>query len=417
MCVRILISSSLLAILVLALTASGSASAKEIRVHAGQSIQAAIDQAKPGDVVAVEPGNYQETGRPCPSSPSDTCALVVTTDDIRLFGMGGDDDHDGDHHQGDQGGQGDHGHGHDAAAKSDHGSKPHRVVLTPMGDQDRGIEVARPGADGAQCLDDQSQRLQKFSIRGFTVNGFADDGIFIFCVDDWQIREVSANDNGEYALFPSHTRHGRITRSIATGAHDTGIYIGQSFDARIDHNVSTKNVSGYELENSSNMRLDHNSSFKNTAGILTFANPGLDVHVNENNRIDHNFVVGNNAPNTCIDPNDEVCQVPSGTGILLLATDSNTVQNNWVLNNDSYGIGTISQCTLDASTCHSLDVDPDPDHNVIAHNFVQGNGSSPDPLVPPLFAVDLAWDVTGTGNCWSHNKAGTTFPDPLPECP
>jgi parallel beta-helix repeat protein len=396
---RVLLSSSL--VLLLALT--GSASAKELRVHPGQSIQAAIDQAKPGDVVAVEPGDYQEAGRPCPSSPSETCALVVTTDDIRLFGMGGVG--------------GDQGEDHDHAAKSDHGQGPLHVVLTPMGDQDRGIEAARPGADGATCLDDPSQRLQGFSIRGFTVNGFAGEGVFIFCADDWQIREVSANDNGEYALFPSHTRRGRITHSIATGAHDTGIYIGQSFDARIDHNVATKNVSGYELENSSNMRLDHNSSFGNTAGILTFANPGLDVHENKNNRVDHNFVSDNNAPNTCIDPNDEVCQVPPGTGILLLATDANTVQNNWVVNNDSYGIGTISQCTIDASTCHSLDVDPFPDDNVIAHNFVQENGSSPDPSVPPFFAVDLAWDVTGSGNCWSHNIAGTTFPDPLPECP
>lgn len=37
-----------------------------------------------------------------------------------------------------------------------------------------------------------------------------------------------------------------------------------------------------------------------------------------------------------------------------------------------------------------------------------------DPLVPVVFAVDLDWDLSGTGNCWSGNTTGTTFPTPLP---
>ena len=32
------------------------------------------------------------------------------------------------------------------------------------------------------------------------------------------------------------------------------------------------------------------------------------------------------------------------------------------------------------------------------------------------FATDLAWDTTGTGNCWSGNHAGTSFPPELPSC-
>jgi hypothetical protein len=54
----------------------------------------------------------------------------------------------------------------------------------------------------------------------------------------------------------------------------------------------------------------------------------------------------------------------------------------------------------------------------VAFNIVLGNGGHPDPrLISTDFAVDLAWDGTGTGNCWIGNTARTSFPPMLPACP
>ncbi len=36
--------------------------------------------------------------------------------------------------------------------------------------------------------------------------------------------------------------------------------------------------------------------------------------------------------------------------------------------------------------------------------------------MPSVFAVDLAWDLSGKGNCWEDNVAGTQFPAQLPAC-
>jgi len=63
-----------------------------------------------------------------------------------------------------------------------------------------------------------------------------------------------------------------------------------------------------------------------------------------------------------------------------------------------------------------LDIEPNPDNDQVTFNVALGNGSNPSPLINPVFAVDLAWDTTGTGNCWKHNKAQTQFPSSLPSC-
>jgi hypothetical protein len=102
-----------------------------------------------------------------------------------------------------------------------------------------------------------------------------------------------------------------------------------------------------------------------------------------------------------------------------MATDENRVEHNSVTGNDSYGIAVANICLaqeLPEEVCGVLDIDPDPDGNQIIRNGVTGNGGNPAPTLPPVFAVDLAWDGTGQGNCWSRNAFETAFPDPLPSC-
>jgi parallel beta-helix repeat protein len=354
-----------------------------IVVHPGQSIQAAVDQASPGTRILVEPGTYTEAGRPCPTNPAGMCAIVIAKDGISLIGL----------------------------------SRRRRpVILENPGGQDTGIAVGKTG-DPA-CLGDPTQRIDGSLVRGLTVNDFAGDGISLFCVDHWRVTEVSANADAEYGIFPSHSGPGRVDHSFASGANDTGIYVGQSHDVRIDHDAATGNVSGFEIENSTGVRADHNVATGNTGGILSFILPFLDVKTNSDNLIDHNLVEDNNKPNTC-SPGDDVCAVPVGTGILLVAADQNVVDHNSVSGNDSFGVLVANFCVafkLTPAECAGLDIEPNPDGNHVEHNTVTGNGASPDPSIAPFPGADLLWDTTGTGNCWEKNVADTTFPDPLPAC-
>ena len=182
------VRGALLRIVLSLLGLATPAAGKTITVGPGSSIQHAVDFATTGDTVMVLPGTYHEGGRPCPSDATRTCAVVIDKDGIALVGR----------------------------------SSPSRpVLLVNSGRQDRGIEVAQGGASGATCLINPAEQVKGSLVRGFTVNGFDDDGILLMCVDNWKIERCSTNDNLEYGIFPSHCGPGRVTASIATGSNDT----------------------------------------------------------------------------------------------------------------------------------------------------------------------------------------------------
>jgi parallel beta-helix repeat protein len=373
-------------ILALCLVASSlPAAAKNIVVHPGQSIQAAVDRADPGDTVSVKPGTYREAGRPCPQDASEVCAVSVTKDRISLVAKKG-------------------------------------ATLQSAPGQNYGIAFSPVRPQPAACVSDGAQRLHGAAVSGFTVRGFSDDGIFVLCAEDVVIEGNTAVDNREYGIFPSHVVGGSVVGNHASGALDTGIYVGQSRDVLVEANVAQANVSGFEVENSSGVTVRHNLATGNTGGILTFALPFLDVHINEDNVIEDNVSAANNMPNQCT--GGDVCLVPVGTGIIAVSVQRNLIRRNVVVGNDSLGIALTDFCTaaqLDEKTCASLDIEPSPlpNGNRITSNVVLGNGRHPDTTrLPPELAGDLVWTGTGDGNCWSKNLAGTVAPPGivLPSC-
>ncbi len=331
----------------------------DVVVPAGGSIQAAVDAVSPGAVIAIEPGVYTE-------------AVHVAVPGLTLVGRRGG------------GGGG--------------------VVIENPGDEENGIAVA-PGSDG-------------FTLANVTVRGFEENGVLLVGVNGFRLSEITAEDNGEYGLFPVHSSHGVIEGCHASGHDDTGIYVGQSHDVTVRRSVAFANVNGIEFENSQRVRALGNETYDNVVGILVVLLPGLDVKTTSDVLVSGNRVHDNNHPNFA-PPGDLASFVPSGSGILVVGADRVKVEGNTVTGNQFVGVGMAS--TLVLGQLAGLppdafgDIEPDPDSNRVVDNVVTGNGGPPSPI-PGLPAVDLLWVPAGTGDCWSGNTFGTSFPEQLPTC-
>jgi len=340
-------------------TSSNLADAKaDIIVHAGNSIQAAVDAAAPGALIKIEPGTYSE-------------AITVSKAGIKLVGLT---------------------------------TYEAGVIIQNPGDEEDGISVTDAG-DG-------------FTLQNITVKNFEENGVVLDSVDNFTISHVTAINNGEYGIFPVHSSHGIIEHCKVSGHTDTGIYVGQSTNVTMQFNEAFENVNGLEVENSSDVSVTNNQSHNNVCGILIDLLPKKDIKTSNNVYVGQNHVYNNNHPNFGETGSFESI-VPPGLGILVLGTDNTTVEKNIVTGNNFSGItvfSTVVLAILAGIPLDSFDIEPNPDGAYIHKNVLKNNGSNPPVLPIVLPGVDLLWDGSGTNNCWKDNNFSTSAPSPLPSC-
>ena len=333
---------------------------KGIIVHRGGSIQAAVDAAKPGDIIQIEAGIYKE-------------AILVDKPDIQLIGL---------------------------VCNS-----AEKVIIQNPGDEENGITV-RSNADG-------------FVLKNVTVEDFEENGVFMIRADNFLLSHVETINNGEYGLFPLFCNNGIIEYCSATGHDDTGIYVGQSSNLELQNNVAFGNVNGLEIENCTNVAAIKNRTYDNVAGILVVLLPGLTVKSSSDVVISENIVEGNNHVNFADPEGGFEALVPTGSGILVVGVDRVEIKNNKISNNNFAGIATVSTVILGGlggiPPEAFADIEPNPDGTKITNNKLVNNGSEP-PAGIPLPGVDLLWDGSGTNNCWKNNTYSTSYPASLPVC-
>lgn len=197
-----------------------------------------------------------------------------------------------------------------------------------------------------------------------------------------------STDNGAYGIYPVQTTNTLVEGTVAIGASDAGIYVGQSRNVIVRNNRAEYNVAGIEIENTIGADVYDNVATNNTGGILVFNMPNL-PQPGHSTRVYKNRVFENNTDNFGHE-GTPVAAVPAGSGVVINSNDLVEIFDNEISDNDTANIIVSSYYTSGFYSDKSTqdDFDPYPESIYIYSNQFSGGGKSPDHL--ELKALKLA---------------------------
>ena len=322
-------------------------------IHPGESIQAVIDQAIPGDTVVVMPGVYHE-------------ALKVNVVNLTLLGE-----------------------------PDANGQWP---ILDGQGQMDTAVLATA-----------NFFTVEQFQIRNYTGNGVKTDNIY-----GAYYHNLFITNPGQYGVFPVQNTHVVIQNVKVSGAKDAGIYVGQSRDVLVEFSEASHNNGGIEIESCVNSEVLNNDVHDNTLGILVWNSPEEDVFAKEgrNTKVINNRVENNNS--ATIATEEFLQSIPPGIGILVFMTGPTEVARNTISGNDSAGVG-VAQASIIFNDTSKFTVPLIPEQTWLHDNQYANNGNHPAGFIVQAHfpGADILWDVSSWDNRFD-DRGVKTFPPLVP---
>jgi Right handed beta helix region len=249
------------------------------------TIQAGVDKAKPGDLVLVGPGVYNE-------------AIFVRTEGVVVRGI-------------------------------DRNS----VILDGMDKLENGITVSGNGV-----------AIENLTVHNYVINGIVftkkyednADGLSEeeVILKGYRASYVTAYNNGLYGLYAFYARNGQMDNSYVSGNPDGGIYIGQCnpCNAVITNIVGERNAIGFLGTNASgNLSVINSVWRKNKIGMLAQSEDSEFLAPQKDVLLAGNLVEDNNG-----------AEAPAykswGYGIVIGGGQNNRVTRNRIRGNNAVGI-------------------------------------------------------------------------------
>ncbi|MDX6534796.1 MAG: hypothetical protein QOF68_2540 [Gaiellales bacterium] len=327
------------------------ASAATKHVWPGESIQAAVNTASPGDTVLVHKGTYQQS-------------VTIRKNHIRLIGK-------------------------------------QATLLPPAKPSGFCYQLSKPDVIGICVLGKVNLATFEFgprtvgtTVSGFTVKRFSGDGILLLNVADSSITHNTAAWNGAYGIAGFDQEGGEYLHNTVHNNHEPGLYLGDSPNANyeIAHNKAWGNSYGIFIRHSANGLVHHNELSGNCIGAFL-----LDDGQPEGF---HDFSLWNNK----VWANNKACGAVdgapplSGIGVLMLGTRHVTLHDNWITDNTPSGPSFVSGGLVMISAKQITGGSP-VRNNTIRDNTITGNAP-----------FDIFYDASGFNNRFIGNTCDTSQP-------
>ncbi|MBX9421027.1 nitrous oxide reductase family maturation protein NosD [Streptomyces lateritius] len=317
------------------------------RVQPGESIQKAVDAAKPGDTILLSPGTYRQSVR-------------ITTSNLTLRGSG-----------------------------------LGTTVLVP-GDATATDACAKAG-HGVCVIGTESRPVEGVTVSSLTLRGFTNNGLWSSWTDRLKVQKVLAEKNGKWGIAQERSVRGVFSHNSARDNGDAGLFVANTIDrengatdtkgTRISHNLLTGNRIGITVRRLRNVTVELNAATGNCAAVFVVGDeskPRAGAMTLRWNNIHAN---NKHCPKT---PRLPFLQ---GSGIVLTGTEDTLVEQNRVV--DNVGTSPLSGgIVLFKSFVGALN-----ERNEIRDNVVLRNGSA-----------DLANRDTGQGNTFTRNRCTLSEP-------
>lgn len=243
------------------------------------TIQAAVDAARPGDLILIAPGVYAEE-------------VVVTAPGLTL-----------------------------------RGEDRNRVILDGGFSRANGVKVL--GADGVV--------IENMTARHYTVNGFYWTG-----VRGYRGSYLTAYNNGDYGIYAFDSVYGQFDHSYASGHPDSGFYIGQCkpCHALIADVLAEHNALGYSGTNAGgNLTITRSVWRYNLAGLVPNTLDSERLAPQDGTRIAGNQIYANHNERAPV----KALQYPTfGNGVILAGGINNVVEGNLIWDHPNFGILVIA---------------------------------------------------------------------------
>ncbi|WP_079064632.1 right-handed parallel beta-helix repeat-containing protein [Streptomyces sp. NRRL F-4489] len=319
-------------------------------VRPGESVQRAVDAARPGDTVFLAPGVYRESVR-------------IDKSHLMLRGSG------------------------------------RRTVLAPPAT--RAENACGQHGDGICVTAGAGGPLTDVHLRSLTVEGFRRNGVWASGTEGLTVHRVRARHNGQWGIGLEKSVRSSVRDSDITDNGDAGVFVanvveeeGGALDTRgtlLVRNTLAGNRIGVTARRVRNLLIGHNTVTGNCAGVFVVGDEGrpragaLTVRDNE--------VARNNK--FC--PKTKRLPFLQGVGVVLTGTEDSLVQHNLV--RDNTGTSPLSGGVV---LFHSF-VKATNDRNLVRDNIVLRNA--------PADLINA--DPDGRGNVFIRNTCRTSRPPGL----